>query len=348
MKALLITFASVAAALAGVVGWRFWSAAARGWGEAIETAPTLAGVRSPSDSPPPAGDTEGAAQVEQSPPDSCRDGPRVASPPAAPRAIRWADDAIAAPRASAGGESQSLEALREAAAALAADGRHEAAADAWERVAALATDSPSDRLACSAAMARVGRWTEALRHARFLADALPDDPRAWHNLATAHQALGHLADARAAWTRVLAIAPHDGEARVRRAEVLLDLGAWSDAAADLEAALADEPDAPDAALNLSLAYWRLGRLDDAIARLRDVLARRPSHVPAMNRLAELLWRRAESSPGGGETDPQEAVALLRRSLEADPSQPMIRALLARVQQAMAEGGTEGRRGPGER
>ncbi|MBU0616239.1 MAG: tetratricopeptide repeat protein, partial [Planctomycetes bacterium] len=109
---------------------------------------------------------------------------------------------------------------------------HNEACDLLARLVRLRPEDAALRLELAVQLMRLERWLEAVPQLRFVVEQQPDNERAWYNLAIAHQALGHLRDARATWSRVLELMPENPDAYAHRGEVLLDLRAWQEAAAD--------------------------------------------------------------------------------------------------------------------
>jgi tetratricopeptide (TPR) repeat protein len=179
-------------------------------------------------------------------------------------------------------------------------------------------------------MIRLRRFVEAIPLLEALVEARPDDERCWFNLAVAHQALGHLGAARAAWDRVLELRPADVETLVHRGEVLLDLHEWSLAAADFGAALKLDPDGTDCTLNLALAWQRMGRRGEARALLLDLLGRRPRNVPALRRLVDICREELDVNPAD-QAARRDLLSFGRRLVEIIPDEPGVRELLERVE-----------------
>lgn len=179
---------------------------------------------------------------------------------------------------------------------------------------------------------RLRRWLEALEHLRLVVAGEPEHAAAWYNLAVAHQSLAHLHDARATWDRVIELMPDNPDAYFHRGEVLLDLEDFAAAADDFRNALRLDPGATDAALNLALALSRLGRLEEARQTLLPLLDGHPRHVPLLNRLAEIIWELYQADPRRRELA-RQTVDCCRRSLEQDPAQPELRALLEEARRA---------------
>jgi tetratricopeptide (TPR) repeat protein len=217
-------------------------------------------------------------------------------------------------------------ALRDAAEALAALGQWSQAADTLARRVALDPGNVALRFDHATALAQAHRWIEAIVVLQQVVREEPGRGEAWFNLAVAHQAAGHLADARGAWDRVIERIPTP-EAFSRRGEVLLDLLEWDAAASDLEVVLREQPDAADATLNRALALSKAGRGEEARALLIEFTDRHPCHVPALNRLAELAWTASEAVTSESATARAEARQWWQRSLECDPEQPAVREAL---------------------
>ena len=195
------------------------------------------------------------------------------------------------------------------------------------RLAEAEPENTEIRFEYAVTLMRLSRWVDAVHTLRVVVAQQPDHGHGWYNLAVAHQALGHLAEARRAWDRAVELLPDNPDAYAQRGEVLLDLHEWSAAAADFEVALEREPEDIEAALNLSLALWKLGRLDEAQERVAGVIERHARHVPALNRMAELCWALYEMAPATNRAQREAAVAYWRRSLEIDSNQAEIEALL---------------------
>ena len=203
---------------------------------------------------------------------------------------------------------------------------HNEACDLLGRLVRVRRDDPGLRFELAAQLMRLERWLEAIPQLRFVVEAQPENERAWYNLAIAHQALGHLREARATWNRVIELMPANPDAYAHRGEVLLDLRAWTRAAADFETSLRLKPGALDATMNLALALAKLGRADQARDKLLPLLDRHPVHVPLLNRLAEVTWTLYQSSPAGNEALAKETLGYCSRSLAINDAQPEIKAL----------------------
>lgn len=220
-------------------------------------------------------------------------------------------------------------ALRDAARAAGGLERWREAASLLERLQRLRPDDPEVCFELAAMLLRLRRFSAAAAVLEPLVADHPDHARAWFNLAIAHQAQGHLAAARRAWSRVIELSP-SAEARARRAEVLLDLREWAEAGADLEIVAEQQPDAVDVVLNLALALEQLGRAGDARARLAEFAGRHPHNPAVLNRLGELAWKACCAGPSIRSPACSQAAEWCRRSLAVDANQPAVRALLDEI------------------
>lgn len=264
--------------------------------------------------------------------------------------ITWAHDLrdeararAAAARAALATSPNSVAALRDLYEASRALGDNREALAALSRLSELTPEDVLLREALASEAIRQRRFLLAIEPLRQIVAERPDNAAAWHNFAIAHQALGHLAEAREAWTQVLRVRPDDVEALSRRAEVLLDLAEWSAAADDLEQELATlaGPDATPtdqrtrdrqvgALLNLALARLAGGDLPAAEAAARQALGQMPDAVPTLVRLGEILVEKSRDlsfTPSVRAAARDEAATLLRRALALDADQPDIAALL---------------------
>lgn len=210
---------------------------------------------------------------------------------------------------------------------------HNEACDLLSRLVRLRGDDADLRFEFAVQLMRLERWLEAIPQLRAVLEHQPDNARAWYNLAVAHQALGHLRDGRAAWSRVLELMPQNPDAYAHRGEILLDLRAWEEAAADFATSLHLDPGSLDATLNLSLALTKLGRSDEAHTRLLPLLERHPVHISLLNRLAEVTWTLYQADPTANQARAVETLEYCTRSLALNDNQPEIKALRAQAAEA---------------
>ncbi len=329
---LLVAFVAICVLMLAVIVWHIVGTGAAVTGVAAG-APPAVGNREPP-LPSTAGEPPAAA--------GAADGDSFAGTAAAvgndtgstPPPTRWAEDPagkaaqqrLAAARAALRDEPNHEIALRDELAALAELGRWSEAAQTLTRLRELCPDDMDLCFEQAAVLLRLRRPVEAVTLLSTVVERQPDSARAWFNLAVAHQSLGHLGDARRAWDRSIDLSP-TAQARAQRGVILLDLHEWAAAAADFEAVLQEQPQGVDAVLNLALAQWKLGRGEDARAQLLGLLERQPKHVPALNRLAEMAWTSWQAGPAENAASREEAVKWCRRSLDIDAHQPEVQAWL---------------------
>ena len=325
---LLVAFVGICILLAGISLWHLWPT----WQSASpqnpatdQTAALVATVGPESQS----ADSHGPTPVAPTEP--------ATTAPAASEPVTWPEDPeqrdasrlLERARATLRTDPDHEAALRDELSALVRLNRWPEAARTLERLCRLHADDVNLQFDYAAALLRANRPVEAIAPLNQIVTQHPEHARAWFNLAVAHQAVGHLDDARRAWDRAITLQP-TAEAHAQRGVVLLDLHEWAAAAADFEAVLARQPEAADATLNLALALWKLGRPAEAQHRLRALLDRLPQHVPALNRLAAIDWELWRANPDEYAALRDEALDCWRRSLEADPHQADIQELLRRA------------------
>jgi tetratricopeptide (TPR) repeat protein len=282
-----------------------------------------ADAAAPATQPVAAGDDAALPVVES---------PAEAGAPAPHTPVKWAvGDEYAAARERLQRAREQLArdpthaaALRDEAAALADLGDWYNAASSLGRLHRLTPDDTALQFEYASACMRGRRWIDAVRTLKALVATKPENARAWFNLAVAHEAVGHLSDARTAWDAAIALDPTPA-AYARRGAVLLDLRENEAALADFERVRAATPEALDALLNATVALERLGRLDEARAMLRAHRADHPRHVPVLNRLGELAW--AAYAQDRDAAARAEAVNCWRESLAIVPEQPAVAAAL---------------------
>ncbi|MEW6252957.1 MAG: tetratricopeptide repeat protein, partial [Planctomycetota bacterium] len=313
-----------------------WPAAAVMTPEAPASRPA---PTAPETDPPLAARASGDAEADPSP---------AASAPGAvhwalPEELRAARRTLERSHAVLRGDPDHVAALRDQLAALVALQRWSEAADTLGRLVQLRPDEAALPFEHGTMLMQARRWSDAIPVLRGIVAREPEHGRAWFNLATAHQALGHLGEALAAWNRTLTLTPETGGPAAERAayaargEVLLDLGDWDAAAADFERVLAAEPDATDALLNLALARQRGGRPEEARGVLAERAARDPRNLAVLTRLAQMAWEAClAASDGAATTDTHtrsagaglcvEALDWCERGLAVDPGNRELRAL----------------------
>src|SRR5688500_14973459 len=106
--------------------------------------------------------------------------------------------------------------------------------------------------------------------------------------------------------------PQDFEAQMRAAEGYFQAGSFEDAIDFMTRANKLRPDDYNTVVRLGTVYSSAGRFDDAARWYTAALAKRPDDCDARSELAITYFMRTPSQP-------EKAVAELRRSLEIDPN-----------------------------
>lgn len=229
--------------------------------------------------------------------------------------------ALALERERAGDHAGALSLLWEAAALLPRDAEiQQRLGEALERIGALdgaieaygralAADPASRRASSNLilALAKAGRGSEAVAHARARVLAAPDDAHAHFTLGLA-QSEQDIEDALRAFRRALDLDPRHTLARYNLALVLKRADRLTEAADELKRALAIEPQA-EAHYALGVIHWHQGEGDRAIAALRKAIALAPAYADAHYTLGAVLKERRDLAG---------AVDALRRAIALRP------------------------------
>jgi tetratricopeptide (TPR) repeat protein len=173
-----------------------------------------------------------------------------------------------------------------------------------------------------------GRPAEADHMIEEATRAKPDDPAPLLLLSSYRGRTGDLEGALGAADRALEVAPDDALAKLRRAEVLIDIGfrekddaKVAQGRAIAEAVLAKEPSMPEGLFVLAKVDLARERFDDAIAALRRAVDARPEWAQAHFLLGTALLMSGDAAGARNE---------LVRAVELDPSGADGRKMLARV------------------
>lgn len=320
--------------LAAVVVWRLIPA--------TEPNPAPADPKTPAG--PAAASTVPAAAppMAERPPDPAAPLAATAAPDAPARAsgqVAWAADAAVADAerrlrlaaAELEANPHNVAALRDRLAACRALERWNDAAAALDQLRLVEPGNAEYTFERAGLLLRERRWIEAAELYREVTRQQPERAAAWFNLGVAQQAARRLNDARTAWDRAIALRPDDPQARLHRAEVLLDLHEWTTAATDLSLVVAARPDDADSALNLALALNAAGDTYAALQALNRALEARPRDVRLLNRAAELAWTLYADGRDSSGRQRDVAIGYLRRSLGVDASQADVARRLAEIE-----------------
>lgn len=155
----------------------------------------------------------------------------------------------------------------------------------WEDTVAQRPENPGARNNLGRALARLGRFDEAVQQFSS-ALALPDcPPDALLNLGNVLTDLGRLDQAAAHFQQVLLRLPGSPKAHEGLAAVYMRQERWAEAVASYRICLAAGHRSADIHSNLGKALYKLGRVDDAIREMRAALALDPRHETAARNLA---------------------------------------------------------------
>lgn len=119
-----------------------------------------------------------------------------------------------------------------------------------------------------------------LSQLRDAAEAAPDDPLRWRQLADALMGQGQAREAASAYRRALELAPGQPDVRVALAAALLADGAAQAADIELDRVLDEQPDHPEALLVRGLLLTRQGDAMQARRTLERFLETAPDHPAA--------------------------------------------------------------------
>lgn len=208
----------------------------------------------------------------------------------------------------------------------------------------------------------LGRLRDAIEAYRRAIEIRPDDFSTNLNLGTAYYQLGATPDAVERFRHASMIDPDSAPARVNLAAALRDTGRYDEAIEEYQQAADLMELTPELLLNLAdclglarryaemigtleqltrlepsaIAYERLGsglfragRRDEALTSFRKSLTLDPDHYPALNGVGVCLLNRFLESARADLESRDEAIRVLRRSLQINRDQPRVVELLSR-------------------
>jgi tetratricopeptide (TPR) repeat protein len=164
--------------------------------------------------------------------------------------------------------------------------------------------------------------------------AKPNDPRPFLILSAYQGRLGDSAGALAAAEQALAVAPQDESARLRKAELLVEVGFKEGDTARIEEGrtivdgiLAETPSNPGALFVRAKIELSLKKIDDAITSVRTAINGKPNWAEAYYLLGAALAIKGDNTAARNE---------LARALEIDPNLYQAQQVLAKVHAALGE------------
>jgi tetratricopeptide (TPR) repeat protein len=172
----------------------------------------------------------------------------------------------------------------------------------------------------------LGDTDKAVKYTDKAAQIRPDSPEAQANLALALDGRGDYALAERAYRKSIQLAPRQVGTLINYANNLLAQQKPRDAQDVLQQTLKLE-DTPYLRKRLGDAYALEQRYDDALQQYREALKRNPKYFSAVSEQGRVLLMQYQSGMELDEKKRDEALGLLRQSLEMNPRQPKIKAVL---------------------
>ncbi len=206
------------------------------------------------------------------------------------------------------------------------------AAQAYQKALALKPDDPKSNMNLGLAYMALGNSQDALPFAKKGVELTPDSAAAWGNYGLVLDANGNLADAEAAYRKSLDLDPSAAGVQVNYAGNLLRQNRPAEAVALLKPLNEKQP------TSLSLrrlgdAYAAMGQSGEAVRQYQAVLKMNPRYYPAINAIADVRIGEYEKGLQINNAARAEAVSMWKRSLEINPNQPKVKALLERWEKA---------------
>ncbi len=176
---------------------------------------------------------------------------------------------------------------------------------------------PSEQLARLEAFYRDKRFSELIQQGEKLALAHPGSPLLWNVVGSANMALRQFEEARACFTKALALRPDYPDALNNMGLVLRELGLFGEAIAPLKRGVELAPYRTELLSNLGIAYRDAGSKEEARDCLTRAIALDPRYAFAHQNLGVL-------HQDLGQRD--EAIRCFSRVLAIDPTNDRARAL----------------------
>ena len=156
---------------------------------------------------------------------------------------------------------------------------------------------------------RAGRMAEAIAAFGRVVALMPDSAEAHNNLGIALRTAGRRDEAIAAYHRAIALKPDHAAAHNNLGNLLRETGRLDEAIAALDRSVVLGPGSAEAHSNLGVALHEAGRFDAAIAALGRAIELKADHAPAYNNLGSALADAHRRD---------EALAAHRRAIELRP------------------------------
>jgi len=153
------------------------------------------------------------------------------------------------------------------------------------------------------------RLAEAKAAYTHLVDLAPEDAEAWYALSNINGKLGLIDEVEACCRRAIALRPDFGEPHINLGHVYLMQGKPVEALAQYQAAVKINPAIPAVYFNMGNILRDLGRLAEAIDNFRKAIHYSPSLAAAHNNLGKVYFEQGAT---------QQAATYFQNALELDP------------------------------
>jgi predicted O-linked N-acetylglucosamine transferase (SPINDLY family) len=193
--------------------------------------------------------------------------------------------------------------------ALAADGKPEAAAEAFERALRVRGDLSEALFGLAVAQQTVGKRSEAVDGYRKLIAIKPEMVEAHNNMGNALFGLGRLEEAAEAYRKAIALKPDCADAMGNLGSALNALGRIDEAIEIFQKGLGLRPDSALVCNNLGNALCARKRFEEASVFLRKALELKPEFAQAAYNLGNAL---------SGKGDYAGAAEMYRKAIAIDP------------------------------
>jgi Flp pilus assembly protein TadD len=159
-------------------------------------------------------------------------------------------------------------------------GKHELAAEAYDRLADLHPDDAMPSVSQTRELISAKKFKEATVSGREAVQRDPQNVEAWHALGRAHLSEGDLPSAIVAFEKAIELNPNHGYALNNLGLAYLRANENPSAAQVLERAVAQLPNVAYVQNNLGVAYERMGRTEEAKAAYDKATSLSPKYVKA--------------------------------------------------------------------
>jgi tetratricopeptide (TPR) repeat protein len=153
------------------------------------------------------------------------------------------------------------------------------------------------------------------------ASLVPNDAMAHHELAEMYVRRGRLDEALAEHTVALMIDPRRADSHVGVAQIQAREGRFAEAAAAARRATELAADHKEARYVLATSLLRLGRADEGNRELQEYQRLQREATALQSKRLEIAALRRDATVSAANGDHDRAVALLRKALDAEPSDP---------------------------